>query len=112
MHNAAHKKAVADRIDSKLANLGSFANHHGITRANIRQFVVDPFLIEVDPDDGIASSAIVMWVVLKERNEPKSGYAIVYDVERDSWGVAESDADGRWSLVVGADSFEEALSAM
>lgn len=85
-------------------------NNHGITAANLKQFLVSPFAVTVDPDD-LETTPRLMWVVLQELKDPKQGYVIVYDAHNSTWGVAEHQKSG-FVLIVSADSFIIALDSM
>jgi hypothetical protein len=87
-----------------------FHNLHGITSANLDSLLVPPYEIRVDPEDG--SQPRPMWVVLAERRPADVAYLVVFDPADRTWGVAEPDGRGAFRLVVAAETFARALSAM
>lgn len=89
----------------------AFQNLHGITPDNVAQFLAEPFQALVDPDD-LETSPRLMWIVLRERPSEDDGYAVVFDQEHGSWGIAEPLADGNYILVVSAETLSAALEAM
>ncbi len=109
-----------------------FHNYHGITSENLRAHLVDPYPVEIDPDDSLGTPPVTMWVVLDEHPGSTGhdrGYSVVYCPDPENltpsqrerylesspellWGVAEFGPDGRGVLVCGAESFAEALSHM
>lgn len=101
------KNAVAEQIQAGLA----FRNLHGITPENVQSFLVEPYLVTVDPDD-LESEPRSMWVVLHERPHPRDGYVVVFDPHDACWGVAEFSKGPVLTLVVSAPNLAEALSAM
>ena len=98
---------LAAEIDADLP----FQNHHGITRENLDQFLVEPHEVLVDPDD-LETEPRLMWVVLQERPDPAAGYSIVFDPLRDSWGVAERAQGGGATLLISAPTLAAALDGM
>ena len=107
MDSASIKKLVED----ELVRADSFTNYHGITRSNLRSFLVEPFAIRVDPDD-LETQPRDMWVVLKENSKPTDGYVIVYDPATKDWGVAEHVREKGYILVISADSLAKAIDGM
>ena len=100
-------------VEQQLKNAGSFVNMHGITEANVRSLLVDPFEATVDPDD-LETVPRPMWVVLQQRASPYDGYVVVYDPATEDWGVAELDKDDvrKNVLVVSAQTLQGALDGM
>ncbi len=113
MQHAEQKAAVMAQVEIELAQNSEFSNMHGITRANVRKFLVDPYPVKVDPDDAV-SAPREMWVILQEYSDPKSGYVVVIDVDVDSfrWGIAEHIRSNEWILITRADSLTKALDDM
>lgn len=98
-------------VEAELAREETFENLHGITRKNVSSFLVEPFLVSVDPDD-LESGPREMWVVAQEQANPARGYVVVYDPAERGWGVAEQHGASRYTLVVGADSLASAFEGM
>lgn len=98
-------------VEDELARGNSFTSCHGITPANLRSLLVEPFAVRTDPDD-LETQPRDMWVVLQERPAPTDGYVIVYDPTTEGWGVAEHTGYAGYALVVSASSLAEALSGM
>jgi hypothetical protein len=101
---------VARLVRQEIAAGPVFHNLHGITSANLESLLVPPHEILVDPDDG--SQPRPMWEVLAERRPPDVAYRVVLDPADRTWGVAEPDGRGGFRLVVAAETFARALSAM
>jgi hypothetical protein len=101
---------VARLVREAIAAGPVFHNLHGITSANLESLLVPPYEIRVDPDDG--SQPRPMWGVLAERRPPDVAYLVVLDPADRTWGVAEPDGRGGFRLVVAAETFARALSAM
>jgi hypothetical protein len=98
-------------IEVEISKKEPFINFHGITRKNLRSFLVEPYEILVDSDD-LETEPRNMWVVLQESKSPEEGYLVVYDPAGKIWGVAEHLKDNNYILVIVADSFTEALDGM
>ncbi len=105
------KAIIKTLVQKELERGEAFTNFHGITSENIRSFLIEPFLVRVDPDD-LETQPREMWVVLQERNTPTDGYVIVFDPTTKRWGVAEHVDDGNYILVIGAVSMARVLSGM
>lgn len=88
-----------------------FDSSHGITRQNLHEFLVEPFAVQIDPDD-TKSPPREMWVVLQQCRRPEDGYVVIYDPTTQSWGFAERVAGRDYTLVCRADSLATALSSM
>ena len=71
------KGEILQLVEQESSRNDPFQNYHGITSSNIRSFLVDPYLVTVDPDD-LETGPREMWVILKAPN-PGSGYVVVYD---------------------------------
>lgn len=102
---------VGQRLAAEIAADLPFQNHHGITRENLDQFLVEPHEVLVDPDD-LETEPRLMWVVLQERPDSAAGYSIVLDPLRDSWGVAERAQGGGATLLISAPTLAAALDGM
>jgi len=102
---------IKSLVEHELQREQPYVNNHGISSANIRSFLVQPFTVRTDPDD-METQPRDMWVVLQERGTPTEGYVIVYDPLKKIWGVAEHTGNNRYTLVVSASSLSEALDGM
>ena len=102
---------IKSLVEDELTRCDSFTSSHGITPANLRYLLVEPFAVRTDPDD-LQTQPRDMWVVLQERPTPTDGYVVVYDPATRDWGVAEHAGDAGYTLVVSASSLAEALSGM
>jgi hypothetical protein len=98
-------------VEQELQRNEPFDGSHGITQQNLRDFLVDPFAVRIDPDDA-KSPPREMWVVLQEGRTPDDGYVVIYDPATKSWGFAERIGGRDYSLVCRADSLATALSSM
>jgi len=96
---------------SSAENPSPFNNFHGITRENLDSYLVKPFAVRVDSDD-IETNPREMWIIAQERSRPEDGYVVVHDPLEGGWGIAEYESDGRYILVVGAESLADALDGM
>lgn len=103
--------AVKSLVEDEVARCESFTNFHGITPANLRSLLVEPFIVRTDPDDE-ETQPRDMWVVLQERHDPAEGYVVVYDPTRGDWGIAERGDGDNYVLVVSAQSMAEAINSM
>jgi len=102
---------VKKLVEDELARAEPFTNFHGITPANLRSLLVEPFTVRTDPDD-LETQPRDMWVVLQERRIPTEGYVVVYDPATRYWGVGEHTGDADYTLIVSASSLAGALSGM
>lgn len=102
---------VKGLVERELQRQQSYESYHGISRSNLRSFLVNPFPVRTDPDD-METPPRDMWVVLQERGTPTEGYVIVFDPLDNSWGVAEHTGNDLYVLVVSASSLSEALDGM
>jgi hypothetical protein len=105
--------AIRTLVEDELEGGAPFINSHGITRANLRSHLVDPYSIRIDPDD-LETTPRDVWVVLRQRPSSNDGYVVIYDPLFNRWGVAESDPQPgtTYTLVVSAGTLSEALEAM
>ena len=101
---------VARLVRQAIAAGPVFHNLHGITSANLESLLVPPYEVRVEPDDG--SAPRTMWAVLAERRPADVAYLVVLDPADRTWGVAEPDGRGGFRLVVTAETFARARSAM
>jgi len=67
---------IKSLVEDELARGDSFTSSHGITPANLRSLLVEPFAVRTDPDD-LETQPRDMWVVLEERPTPTDGYVVV-----------------------------------
>lgn len=105
-------RAIKRKLDEELDAGSPFDNWHGITRANIKSFIVEPYEVPVDPDD-LASPPRKMWVVLHENPTiPAAGYVVVFDPHEATWGVAERCSSIDFVLIVSAATMALALESM
>lgn len=103
---------VKQRLEAELNRLDRFSNWHGISPENITSHVVEPYEVNVDPDD-LESPARRMWVVLHENPaKPELGYVVVFDPSELKWGVAEHVAEANFVLVISAETLVSALEGM
>jgi len=102
---------IKSLVERELQREKPYVNYHGISSANIRSFLVEPFTVRTDPDD-METQPRDMWVVLQERDTPTEGYVIVYDPLKKTWGVAEHTGNNRYTLVISVSSLSEALDGM
>ena len=105
-------REIAEFVEAELGRSDGLENLHGITKANVRQFLVTPYEVTVDPDDG-ESAPRRMWVVLHERAPVRGAYAVVLNPADLTWGVVEwTDSGERLTMVVAAATLFEALEGM
>jgi hypothetical protein len=103
---------VRDKVEEELRRGDSFNNSHGITKENIRLFLVEPYEVTVDPDD-LETAPRKMWVVLHQLlSTPQDGYLVTYDSMRAGWSVTERSRTVDFVQVVAAKSLAAALEAM
>lgn len=100
-------KQITALVEQQLSVVNT--SFHGITSANIRSFLVVPYLAMVDPDD-LESVARKMWIVLEERVD--AGYLIAYDFAFNSWAVVERGTDSGYTQIVAAPTLSGALDGM
>ena len=98
-------------VDDELARSEPFTNLHGITPATVRSFLVEPFVVQVDPDD-LETQPRNMWVVLQEKPRPNDGYVVVFDPASKTWGVAELRRGNDYTLLISAPSLARAVNSM
>jgi hypothetical protein len=107
------KDDVKRILQAEIASRSAFENFHGITEYNLDDFIVEPYQVLVEPDDGSESETRFMWVVLKEYRPNDNGYLIAYDPLTDGWKLIEKQQNERiFAEVLGADTFAEALTGM
>lgn len=102
---------VKNLVEDELLRAPTFTNYHGITPANIRLFLVEPFTVLTDPDD-LETQPRDMWVVLQERSSLGDGYSVVYDPQTCVWAVVQATPEGNYTALVSASSLAEALSSV
>lgn len=95
------------KTKQEIDDLGKFENFHGITKENIRAFLVKPYLVQVDPDD-LETEIRDMWVVLS----PPSEMLVAFDPQQKIWAVIEPSSDENYIQVVFGASLSEALDGM
>ena len=100
---------VASILEAELAGLGEVQNFHGITKANIRSFLVEPYRVLVDPDD-LETEPREMWAFLQER--PHEGYLLAFDPLLRSWSVIERTGATAFIQVTSSASLAGALNGM
>jgi hypothetical protein len=88
-----------------------FHNFHGITGENVRAFLVEPYQVLVDPDDGLGSPAEPMWIVLEEHpSYALRRYCVACGANDEGydWAIVEYEGAG-WVRIVGGETFANAL---
>jgi hypothetical protein len=104
--------SVKEIVANELSRGDGFDNWHGITAANISEFLVEPFpVIIIEPDDP-ETAPCEMWVVLQETPNPTRGYVIVFDPNTRSWAVADHVANGKYEVDAWGNTLAEALTDM
>jgi hypothetical protein len=98
-------------LEDELARGERFSNWHGFTPENLRSCLVEPFAVQVDPDD-LETSPRMMWVVLQLSRKPTEAYRIVYDPLSKQWAVVEHVKDNEYVAIIFASSLAGALTAM
>ena len=104
---------VKDLVEAELAGAEAeaFANWHGITSENIREFLIDPIEVTVVVW-GQEPGPRPMWLVLQEE-EALEGYLVAFDPSSRMWGLVTHDRDDRFTLVSGlTDTFLDAVIGM
>lgn len=109
-----NKDGVSKILKDEISAMSGFDNWHGITADNLAQFLVTPYEVTVDPDDGGETKPRAMWVVLHERSEAEKGYMIAYDACFNGWALLEHTAGSEHPFVqvIGGDSLAEVLDGM
>jgi len=106
------KSVVKSKVKEEISKIDSLNNFHGITKKNIESFLVEPFTVDVDPDD-LETTKRKMWVVLQERKDVNEGYSIAYDPFSNDWAVIESAGKNLdFILVTSGETIAEALESM
>jgi hypothetical protein len=91
----------------------AFDNWHGITRDNLQNHLVEPFLVTASVDEGGHTDTEEMWVVLRERAAEASGYLIAYCPSSREWCLVERLENGVYLCdTAGEASLAAALSSM
>jgi hypothetical protein len=105
--------AVRMLVEASLPPL-DFHNFHGITGENVGAFLVEPYQVLVDPDDGLGSPTEPMWIVLEQHpGDALRGYCGAYGAHDDGydWAIVEHQGAG-WVCIVGGETFANALKHM
>ena len=97
---------------SKPVKAEKFDNWHGISAINLKDHLIDPYLVTVYSDtDG--SDAIDMWIVLNEYAQEEKGYLIGYCPTSKEWCLVEKLDDRNYFCdTAGDSSLAVALSNM
>jgi hypothetical protein len=99
---------VRQIIENEIKNNWTHSNAHGVDlRTNLLSPERKTFL---DPMDN--SKKIDLWLVLEENLETCGGYKIVFDEERNEFGLATRDQHGRDLFLGFYGTFIEAFDAM
>jgi hypothetical protein len=106
-----NSSTVKRLLEEELARGEPFHNLHGITRENVRSFLVEPFALRTDPDDA-ETQPRAMWIVLQERHKPTDGYVVVYDPLSKTWKVAEHVKGEDYIAVITGPSLAQAFDGM
>ena len=101
------EEEVQKYLNEELDRLGEFSNYHGITKNNLKQFIVKPYKVYVDPDD-LETEDRYMWVVLELSKER----LIAIDPLEKLWSVLHPLQEGKFIQTIGEDSLAEALDGM
>ncbi len=89
----------------------SIDNWHGIDKNNVERYLVSPYLqTYLDPMN--KNIKFELWTVLEELPEAKSGYTIVYDSEKNEFGLGVHGADGMLTFLGYYGGFVETLNGM
>jgi len=100
---------IASILEAALAELGEVQNFHGVTKANIRSFLVQPYRVLVDPDD-LETKPREMWAVMQVRSN--EGYVLAFDPLLRSWSVIGRTSATAYVQVISSTSLAEALNGM
>jgi hypothetical protein len=107
------KEDVKRILQAEFAKRSTFVNFHGINEANLGDFIVEPYQVLVESDDGGETETRLMWVVLKEYRPNDNGYLIAYDPLSKGWKLIEKhQEESKFAEVLGADTFADALTGM
>lgn len=94
-------------LEAELNRLHGFTNFHGITKENVRDFVVLPYRVRVDPDD-LETSERDMWVVLNLAKEA----LIAIDPLTKNLSLLHSLPSGQYVQVITGAVLSEVLDGM
>ncbi len=90
-----NKQEIENILTGELSKQEEFDNWHGITRTNIKSFLVEPYPVTVISEmDG--SNPREMWIVLSECKDESAGYLIAYCPSEQEWRLVEKLNDGRY----------------
>jgi hypothetical protein len=92
-----NKAEIEKLVASAVAAIRQIDNWHGITLNNLPRYMVSPYEVMVDPDDGNKTEPRSMWVILHEPSE--DGYLVGYDPLRSAWVVLERTPKGKSPFV-------------
>ena len=93
-----HGSTVKHLAEAELAGAETFANLHGITSENIREFLVELVPVTV-LWHGIGPGPREIWLVLHERET--DGYLIAFDPSSRMWGLVIGKPEDQFVLVSG-----------
>ena len=83
---------VTRAIEAEIAGNWALSNDHNV---DLRTCLVRPTLCKLqDPWSDDAGGTVVLWLVLEEDPETKSGYMIVFDDREGDFGLATHGTDG------------------
>lgn len=103
---------VSEIVKYELEKAEDFNNSHGISKDNLKNFLIKPTSIQCDPDDE-KSPERQMWAVLSLSSKLGEDKAVIFDPKENLWGVAEKiKAANKWVLVIAGESIAEALEGM
>lgn len=108
------KEEIEAILKTELATINNFDNWHGISVKNLSKFLVAPYEVFVDPDDGGESKPRNMWVVLHERTNPDEGYLVAYDPFSKGWSLLERTpvTEKSFIQVTAGESLADVLESM
>jgi hypothetical protein len=97
-----NKQEIETMLTEEFSKQETFDNWHGITRTNIKSFLVEPYRVTVISEvDG--SDPREMWIVLSEYKDESAGYLIAYCPSEQEWRLVEKLNDGRYLSDVAGD---------
>ncbi len=102
-----NEEEVKKLLNTELSSLDTFKNYHGVTRENLKQFIVSPYKVLVDPDDQETEERY-MWVVLKVSEQS----LIAIDPLEKLWLVLNPLQGGRFIQTICEETLAEALDGM
>jgi hypothetical protein len=106
------KEDIQNLVAAELAKSDFFDNWHGITRANLKDHLVEPYLVTTisDPNGSDPSDT---WIVLREYESESKGYLIGFCPSQQEWCLVEKLDDERYLCDTQGDkSLAAALSNM